>query len=256
MQARAVPVRPRPPPQATSTRSAAVRAQASANTSLARTRSLGSRKSGQRSHRDSHAGGGGSLPRRWTAKPGAGPEGSGLRNPRPRTSRPEGRRRTPGASSGQVPVIRPTVLSAAPGRPSPGPDPTWPREAVVAPGSWADHSSFCLDTDRPYGDPVTGAPASPTKPWTGTRRSSPRAGGCAGRRAAGSPRRPSPTGSRPAPGPCPGPRRPPAPRGVCSRPVSRSRVRGRASTVRGAHVSGSFRCRSWAGRRRTPGRAP
>jgi len=64
MHASAVPVRPRPPAQETSTRSLADRSQASSSVRAARARSTGRPKSGQRSHRDSHATSGGAVANR------------------------------------------------------------------------------------------------------------------------------------------------------------------------------------------------
>ena len=103
MQARAVPVRPRPPAQATSTRSVAARCQASVNVGRTSARSAGRRKSGQRSHRDSQGTLGGGWPSRYTPKAGAGPSGRGRLRPRPRTSLPEGSRMTPDAEGSQKP---------------------------------------------------------------------------------------------------------------------------------------------------------
>ena len=100
-QARAVPVRPRPPAQAISTRSVAARCQASVNVGRTSARSAGKRKSGQRSHRDSQGTSGGGWPSKYTPKAGLGPSGSGRLRPRPRTSLPEGSRRTPGAEGSQ-----------------------------------------------------------------------------------------------------------------------------------------------------------
>lgn len=64
MHASAVPVLPCPPPQATSTRSSSARRQASVIASTASALSLGSQKSGHRSHRVVHPNAGGGLPRR------------------------------------------------------------------------------------------------------------------------------------------------------------------------------------------------
>jgi hypothetical protein len=77
MQARAVPVRPRPPQQATSTRSVAARRQASRKASSASTSSAGRRRSRQRTHRESHATGRGRRPSRYSPKSGPGPGGTG-----------------------------------------------------------------------------------------------------------------------------------------------------------------------------------
>jgi hypothetical protein len=96
-----VPVRPRPPAQAISTRSVAARCQASVNVGRTSARSAGKRKSGQRSHRDSQETSGGDWPSKYTPKAGLGPSGSGRLRPRPRTSLPEGSRRTPGAEGSQ-----------------------------------------------------------------------------------------------------------------------------------------------------------
>ena len=100
-QARAVPVRPRPPAQAISTRSIAARCQASVNVGRTSARSAGSRKSGQRSHRDSQGTSGGGWPSKYTPKAGMGPSGSGRLRPRPRSSLPEGNCRIPGAEGSQ-----------------------------------------------------------------------------------------------------------------------------------------------------------
>lgn len=93
-----VPVRPLPPLRATSTRSIAARCQRSARACWASAGSAGSRQSIQRSYRDGHATAGGGVPCRYNANCGRGPGGSGCLNPRPRTSRTEGRS-TPGADS-------------------------------------------------------------------------------------------------------------------------------------------------------------
>ena len=100
-QASAVPVRPRPPAQAISTRSVAARCQASVNVGRTSARSAGRRKSGQRSHRDSQGTSGGGWPSKYTPKAGLGPSGSGRLRPRPRTSLPEGSRMIPGAEGSQ-----------------------------------------------------------------------------------------------------------------------------------------------------------
>jgi len=92
-----VPVLPRPPTQASSTRSFAACFHASRRPSWASWRSVGSRKSGQRTHRDSHETGSGRLLSRYTPNSGRAPFSSGRFSPRPRTSRPEGRDKIPGA---------------------------------------------------------------------------------------------------------------------------------------------------------------
>jgi hypothetical protein len=96
-----VPVRPRPPAQAISTRSVAARCQASVNVGRTSARSAGRPKSGQRSHRDSQGTSGGGWASRYTPKTGLGPSGSGRLRPRPRTSLPEGSRRIPSAEGSQ-----------------------------------------------------------------------------------------------------------------------------------------------------------
>jgi len=101
--ASAVPVRPRPPVQATSTRSSVARFHASRKAASASSRLMGSRQSGQRIHRDGQPTGGGVLPCRYSANWGTASSGTGWRRPRPRSSRPDGRRRTPDADRSQVP---------------------------------------------------------------------------------------------------------------------------------------------------------
>lgn len=99
-------MRPRPPPQAISTRSPTARRQAPARTARASARSAGSRKSGHRSRGASRGTGGGSLPSRYTAYVGGGvpSSGRGRRGARPRTVRPEGSHRTPAPPGAQVPL--------------------------------------------------------------------------------------------------------------------------------------------------------
>jgi hypothetical protein len=106
MHASAVPVRPRPPPQAISTRSRPDRCHSPASARRASIGSAGSLKSGHRNHRDSHATGADGLPCRYSPKWGRGPSGSGFLSPRPRTSRPDGRRSTPCADSGHLSMPR------------------------------------------------------------------------------------------------------------------------------------------------------
>ncbi len=102
MHANAVPVRPRPPWQATSTRCVALRRNASANASAASARSLGSRKSGQRTHRTGHGSTSGWCADSSSAHSGTGPGGVGPPARRPRTRRPDGNLSTPGAFADQV----------------------------------------------------------------------------------------------------------------------------------------------------------
>ncbi len=112
--ASAVPARPRPPPQAISTRSRPDRCHSPASARRASIGSAGSLKSGHRNHRDSHATGADGLPCRYSPKWGRGPSGSGFLSPRPRTSRPDGRRITPCADSGHLSM--PRMYARAPER--------------------------------------------------------------------------------------------------------------------------------------------
>ncbi len=94
--ARPEPVRPTPPPQATSTRSVAARPYAWRSASSASTVSTGVRKSGHLTHRCSHSNDRGFRARRYRPNSGCCPAGKGLRSPRPRTLRPSGNSTTPG----------------------------------------------------------------------------------------------------------------------------------------------------------------
>lgn len=157
MQASAVPVRPRPPPHATSTRSVPARFHASARVVRAASRSLGRRKSGQRTHADSQGTSGGVLPSRYTPRVGTGPAGSGRRSPRPRTRRPEGSRSTPGTFASHASVIEHSLVAHATGeRPQSATD-------VVTTDLASDHclttwmSATNLTAAPPAAQPAVGA---------------------------------------------------------------------------------------------------
>ena len=99
----AVPVRPRPPSQAISTRSSADRSRTSRRAVTASAGSAGSRKSGQRTQRDSHRCSSCGFAVRYKPKSGAYPsDGSPRRRARPRTTRPSGSATTPERSFGHV----------------------------------------------------------------------------------------------------------------------------------------------------------
>lgn len=112
MQAKAVPVLPRPPQQPISTRSDSARRQASLKASAASGPSVGSQKSGQRTHLNSHSTEGGRLPSKYTANSGCCPAGTGSRRARPRMSRPEGRPRTPTPADSHVSFMIEIVVVA------------------------------------------------------------------------------------------------------------------------------------------------
>jgi len=96
-----------PPPHAISTRWNPARGQVPPSASAVAVGSAGSQKSGHRNHRCSQGTGGGLRAVRYTPKAGTGSGGTGCRNARPRTSRPEGSRRTPAAAGSQVLVMAP-----------------------------------------------------------------------------------------------------------------------------------------------------
>ena len=101
--AMAVPVRPRPPRQAISTRSHSLRRHTSSRASRAARRSDGSRKSGHRSQACGHGTAGGSRPSRYRPYSGSLPSGSARRKARPRTRRPDGSTTTPAPSWSHAP---------------------------------------------------------------------------------------------------------------------------------------------------------
>ena len=98
-----VPVRPRPPRQAISTRSHSLRRHTSSRASRAARRSDGSRKSGHRSQACGHGTAGGSRPSRYRPNSGSRPAGSARRKARPRTRRPDGSTMTPAPSCSHAP---------------------------------------------------------------------------------------------------------------------------------------------------------
>lgn len=86
-----MPVRPRPPVQATSTRSASARRHTSSTASRASARSLGSHQSGHRTQREGQPTGAGGLSCRYSPNSGGTSAAASCRRPRPRTSRPDGK---------------------------------------------------------------------------------------------------------------------------------------------------------------------
>jgi hypothetical protein len=108
MHAIALPVRPRPPKHATSTRSpATARRCASANASRASVLSLGSQKSRQRNHRYGHATSRGGEASRNRLHCGSGATGAPARIPRPRRRVPSGSSMTPALIAHDIPRFWP-----------------------------------------------------------------------------------------------------------------------------------------------------
>jgi hypothetical protein len=133
--ARAVPVRPTPPPHAISTRSVAERSYASWSAEIASFVDAGVRKSGHRTQRCSQSKGPGSRARRYTPNSGSWPSGNACRRLRPRIFRPSGNSTMP------VPSAHGITLASYGGGPDPG------RHAITGPSAMPG----------PHAEPARGA---------------------------------------------------------------------------------------------------